>query len=81
MAVVSSVFAIEEKDYKSMTDRDRILLSVSYYEVSMKYQALNNKALAESYRKEALKIEPNVVKYYSGEWEVPKKTIEEFDIC
>ena len=76
LAVVSSVFAIEEKDYKSMTDRDRILLSVSYYEVSMKYQALNNKALAESYRKEALKIEPNVVKYYSGEWEVPKKTIE-----
>jgi len=76
LAVVSSVFAIEEKDYKSMTDRDRILLSVSYYEVSMKYEALNNKALANSYRKEALKIEPNVVKYYSGEWEVPKKTIE-----
>ena len=76
LAVVGSVFAIEEKDYKSMTDRDRILLSVSYYEVSMKYEALNNKALANSYRKEALKIEPNVVKYYSGEWEVPKKTIE-----
>ena len=75
-SVAGSVFAIEEKDYKSMTDRDRILLSISYYEVSMKYEALNNKALANSYRREALKIEPNVVKYYSGEWEVPKKTIE-----
>ncbi len=76
LAVVGSAFSIEEKDYKSMTDRDRILLSISYYEVSMKYEALNNKALANSYRKEAMKIEPNVVKYYSGEWEVPKKTIE-----
>lgn len=74
--MADSVFAIEEKDYKNMTDRDRILLSVSYYEVSMKYEALNNKALANSYRKEAQKIEPNVLKYYSGEWEVPRKTIE-----
>ena len=76
ISVVGSAFSIEEKDYKSMTARDRILLSISYYEVSMKYQALNNKALAESYRKEALKIEPDVVRYYNGELEVPKKTIE-----
>ncbi len=74
--VLINIFAIEEKDYKNMTDRDRILLAVSYYEVSMKYEGLNNKALAQSYRKEALKIEKDVEKYFKGELEVPRKTIE-----
>ena len=73
--ILTNLHSIEKKDYINLTDRDRILLAISYYEVSLKYKALEKNTLAESYYKEAQKIERNVIKYYSGELEIPPKTI------
>ncbi len=69
--------SIEPKDYQSMTDHDRISLAVSYYEVFLKWKDEAGKKgdEAESYLKEAYKIEPEVNKYYRGELEIPEKTI------
>ena len=69
--------SIEPKDYQSMTDHDRISLAVSYYEVFLKWKDEAGKKgdEAESYLKEAYKIEPEVDKYYRGELEIPEKTI------
>ncbi len=71
-----SFHGIDEKLYKNLTDRDRILLAISYYEVGKKYEALGKTELAKSYLDQAFKIEKNVDKYAKGELEVPPKVIK-----
>ncbi|HOJ63953.1 MAG TPA: hypothetical protein PLE45_05985 [Spirochaetota bacterium] len=67
---------IDEKLYKNLTDRDRILLAISYYEVGKKYEALGKTDLAKAYLNDAFKIEKNVDKYAKGELEIPPKVIQ-----
>lgn len=66
---------IQKSDYEKLTDRDRILLAISYYEVSIKYKNLKKDELAKSYLNEAKKIEADVEKYAKGELSIPPKTI------
>jgi hypothetical protein len=68
-------FSISKKSYYNLTDRDRILLSISYYEVAMKFKDIGKNDLYESYLSESYKIEKNVKKYISGELAIPEKTI------
>ncbi len=72
---VSFTFGLQKSDVKSMSDYDRIYLSISYYEVALKYKELNKEDLYNSYMSEALKLEKNVSKYFKGELEVPAKAI------
>lgn len=73
--IIGSLWGIEYKDYSQMTERDRILLSVSYYEVGVYYKKNGDAKLSDTYFNEASKIEPKVEKYYSQELEIPKKSI------
>lgn len=70
-----SLSPIQKSDYAKLTDRDRILLAISYYEVSIKYKNLKKDELAKSYLNEAQKIEADVEKYAKGELSIPPKTI------
>jgi hypothetical protein len=72
---IFSAFSLGNTDYKSLTDHDRILLGISYYEVALKYKELGKNDLYDSYLNEALRIERNVKKYASGEMEIPEKAI------
>ncbi|OHD13026.1 MAG: hypothetical protein A2086_07465 [Spirochaetes bacterium GWD1_27_9] len=71
----SLIFAIDKISYENLTKRDRVLLSISYYEVAKKYKQIGKEQLAKQYFKEAFKIEPYIEKYMSGELSVPQKTI------
>lgn len=69
------VQAIEKKDYESMTEHDRIVIAVSYYEVGTAYKNKGKDDIAKSYLREAYSIEKDVEKYANGELEIPEKTI------
>jgi hypothetical protein len=75
ICMIIPLAAIDKKSYSSLTDRDRIMLALSYYEVSMQYKKVGKTKLAESYMLEAKKIEPEVTKYASGEKALPPKSI------
>jgi hypothetical protein len=66
---------IGRQSYQNLTDHDRILLGISYYEVALKYKELGKDDLYNSYMSEALNIEKNVKKYATGEMEIPEKKI------
>jgi hypothetical protein len=75
--MLSSIFlmSLDKKEYSKLTDHDRILLSISFYEVGIRYRELGKTDLARTYIKESYEIENNVVKYYRGELQIPEKTI------
>ena len=72
---IFSVSSLNKTDYKNLTDHDRILLGISYYEVALKYKELGKEDLYDSYMSEAVRIEKNVKKYADGVLEIPDKTI------
>ncbi|HOV15024.1 MAG TPA: hypothetical protein PK771_12110 [Spirochaetota bacterium] len=69
-------FSINPKSYNKLSDRDRILLSISYFEVADQYKKNGKSELAKQYYNLALQIEKNVSKYISGELTIPQKTIK-----
>jgi hypothetical protein len=71
-----NIYSIAKKSYENLTDKDRILLSISFYEVAQKYQKLGKNILAKQYFEEAFKIEKNVEKYIKGELDIPEKKIQ-----
>lgn len=75
-AFTFSGVSISKKSYESLTQRDRILLSVSYLEVSFQYKKMGKKDLSKQYFNLALKIEKDAEKYFSGELKIPQKKIE-----
>lgn len=70
------MIAIEKKDYSFMTEHDRVILALSYYEVALKYQESGKKDLAKGYLQEAYQIEPEVEEYYNGKMQLPEKTVQ-----
>lgn len=76
MLSIFFIGAVDSGDYDNLTDRDRIMLSVSYYEVALKYKDLGKEKEYKSHLSEAFKIEKDVEKYYNGEYPIPVKKIE-----
>lgn len=68
---VNSLFSGDVFNSKEITDRSRILLSISYYEVAVKYRRMGKTQLADQYMANALRLEKNVEKYYNGKLKIP----------
>ncbi len=68
--------AVDTEKYTHLTDRDRVITALSYYEAGIRYREINNTSMADSMIRMAEQIVPDVKEYYDGNIQIPQKTIQ-----
>ncbi len=76
LVLLSVVFIVGSKSkYDSLSDHDRVVTALSFYEAGLRYNELNKHELGKYHIEEAKKILPDVEEYHNGKKQIPTKKI------